>query len=304
MNGATVGSKLGALKTAAKRIGVSFEGYLANLASGLKWCTGCRQWKLRIQFGKNRAHADGLCSICSDCTTRRYTIKEVGTRARRAKRAVGLYWCKVCRDWRPRDAMVFSSSGYSTGLCREHHSEKQREYYASSPERRRRAYQFAKERKDKAKPVSAKEKRRLLELFGGQCAYCEERPFEEWDHFVPLKHGGKSVPGNILPSCLQCNRSKHAENPFDWIETQGMELSRTVLQVVNTPVGQVVYKHKRNPNQAGELNPTARLTNVQARQIRDRFATGEHNYPSLASEYNVGRWVIGRIVRGETYNGD
>lgn len=300
----TMGSKLGALKVAAKRIGMSFENYMAKRNAGLKRCMACKRWLSRDQFGKSKIRGDGLEPTCLDCITKRYTIKEVGTRERRAKRAIGLYWCKNCRDWQPRDLMVFSSSGSSTGLCREHYNIYQQKQYKSNPERRRKAYLSAKERKAKAKPISANEKQRLLELFDGQCAYCRKRPFEEWDHFVPLKHGGKSVPGNILPSCLRCNRSKHAENPFEWIAGQDLEFSEAVLQVISTPPEQVVYKHRRNPNQVGELNPTAKLTNAQAEEIRKRYTTGEHSYSSLAQEYNVGRWVISRIARGETYNGD
>lgn len=298
-----MGSKLGALKVAAKRIGMSFEDYMAKQNAGLKRCMACKRWLPKDQFGKSRERGDGLETTCLDCITKRYTIKEVGTRERRAKRAIGLYWCKICRDWQPRDLMVFGSSGSSTGLCRKHNNDYQRRQYKSNPERRHKAYLSAKERRAKAKPISADEKRRLLELFGGQCAYCGERSFEEWDHFVPLKHGGKSIPGNILPSCLQCNRSKHAENPFEWIAKQGLEFSEAVLQVVSTPSEQVIYKHRRNPNQAGELNPTAKLTNVQAREVKEKYTTGKYGYSSLAQEYDVGRWVISRIVRGETYNG-
>jgi len=297
-----MGSRTGALKTAAKRTGTTPEEYSRLCQAGFKHCGKCKTWLKRDLFYKNRAMSDGHDNYCIECRVKTYhTIKDVGTRERRAKRSIGLYWCKDCCNWRPADLMSIRSSGQSDGLCREHINHYQRERYKSSPERQRKAYKAAKERRAKAKPVSAKEKRRLLSLFDGLCAYCKKHSFEEWDHFIPLKHGGKGVPGNILPSCRQCNRSKHAENPFDWIEKQGSQFSATVLLVVNTPQDQVVYKHKRNRNQEGELNPTARITNTQAKKIRKQYATGKYSYFTLAREYGIGPWIVSRAVRGETY---
>lgn len=299
-----MGSRLGVLKVAAKRIGISFEDYLANLKIGLKWCTECRRWKPKDQFGRDKARGDGLSVSCSNCVIQRHTIKMVGMRARRIKRKLGLYWCRNCQDWLSEDMMVFGYNGYGSGLCREHYNQAQRDNYANNPERRRKAYQYAKERKKKVKPIVLKEKRRLLEFFEGKCAYCEERLFEEWDHFVPIEHGGKSIPSNILPACRRCNRSKHAENPYEWAAQQGLKFSVKVLQIINTSPDQVQYRHKRNPNQGGELNPTAKLTDKQAGEVRVKYSAGNYSYSSLAKEYNVGHWVISRIVRGETYSGN
>lgn len=34
----------GVLKTAAKRIGIDFEAYVARLERGDRWCTACKDW--------------------------------------------------------------------------------------------------------------------------------------------------------------------------------------------------------------------------------------------------------------------
>jgi 5-methylcytosine-specific restriction enzyme A len=52
----------------------------------------------------------------------------------------------------------------------------------------------------------------------GLCNYCEKRfnPAElTMDHVVPLARGGKSVKGNIVPSCQNCNKSKKLSTPAD-----------------------------------------------------------------------------------------
>ena len=45
----------------------------------------------------------------------------------------------------------------------------------------------------------------------GQCHYCR-RSFHPhdltMDHVVPLVRGGKSVKGNVVPCCKECNNQK------------------------------------------------------------------------------------------------
>lgn len=68
MNGReAMGSKLGAMKIAAKKAGVSLPEYLENIADGLKWCYSCREWLSKSQFGKDKHRGDKLAAICSTC---------------------------------------------------------------------------------------------------------------------------------------------------------------------------------------------------------------------------------------------
>lgn len=59
--------KLGPLKTAAKRIGVSLEEYLSRIEKGEKWCCGCKHWLERNNFGVEKRRGDGLKTICKGC---------------------------------------------------------------------------------------------------------------------------------------------------------------------------------------------------------------------------------------------
>ncbi len=55
----------------------------------------------------------------------------------------------------------------------------------------------------------------------GICYYCNRkfRPAElTMDHLVPIVRGGKSVQGNIVPACKECNNKKKYLLPAEWEE--------------------------------------------------------------------------------------
>ena len=54
----------------------------------------------------------------------------------------------------------------------------------------------------------------------GVCHYCGKKfaPDElTMDHIVPVARGGRSVKGNVVPSCSACNKSKRALTPAEMI---------------------------------------------------------------------------------------
>ena len=64
--------------------------------------------------------------------------------------------------------------------------------------------------------ASAWWKRRLAR---GRCGYCERvTPPREltMDHRVPLVRGGRSVRGNLVPACRECNAAKKYLLPIEW----------------------------------------------------------------------------------------
>ena len=58
----------------------------------------------------------------------------------------------------------------------------------------------------------------LRKVGKGLCAYCGGR-FEPraltMDHVVALARGGRSVKGNVLPSCKECNNRKKLLTPAE-----------------------------------------------------------------------------------------
>ena len=56
---------------------------------------------------------------------------------------------------------------------------------------------------------------------GGVCSYCRRQVGHRaltMDHIVPLGRGGKSVRGNVVPSCKDCNVKKKTMVPVEWGE--------------------------------------------------------------------------------------
>ena len=55
----------------------------------------------------------------------------------------------------------------------------------------------------------------------GICYYCNGRfkPAElTMDHLIPIVRGGKSVQGNLVPACKDCNSKKKYLLPTEWDE--------------------------------------------------------------------------------------
>lgn len=61
-------------------------------------------------------------------------------------------------------------------------------------------------------------KRRIAE---GVCYYCHRRvglAALTMDHIVPVGRGGRSVRGNIVPACKDCNTRKKSMLPVEWTD--------------------------------------------------------------------------------------
>jgi len=59
-------------------------------------------------------------------------------------------------------------------------------------------------------------KRRIAD---GRCHYCHRAVGVRQltlDHVVPLIRGGRSVRGNVVPACKDCNTAKKAMLPWEW----------------------------------------------------------------------------------------
>ena len=63
----------------------------------------------------------------------------------------------------------------------------------------------------------------------GICYYCEKtfKPAElTMDHLIPIVRGGKSVQGNLVPACKDCNSKKKYLLPTEWEEYLGTLLKK------------------------------------------------------------------------------
>jgi 5-methylcytosine-specific restriction enzyme A len=86
------------------------------------------------------------------------------------------------------------------------------DYYAPvDPARLKREREKARELR-----ASAWWKRRIS---AGICYYCRRAVGVRaltMDHLVPLGRGGRSVRGNLVPACKECNDRKKSSLPFEW----------------------------------------------------------------------------------------
>lgn len=60
-----------------------------------------------------------------------------------------------------------------------------------------------------------------MKCSAGICHYCRKKvgPKElTMDHIVPVIRGGRSVKGNLVPVCKECNNKKKHMLPMEWTE--------------------------------------------------------------------------------------
>jgi 5-methylcytosine-specific restriction endonuclease McrA len=79
---------------------------------------------------------------------------------------------------------------------------------------------FLKAEKAKARDIRKTQwwKRKLAK---GTCYYCMEAFSPDqltMDHVVPLSRGGKSVRGNLVTACKECNNKKKNMLTIEWAE--------------------------------------------------------------------------------------
>lgn len=214
-----MGSPLGSRKTAARKIGISLEEYDLNISKGVKWCTKCKSWKPLSGFYRDTTRGDGFSAKCIDCLSE--GVEYPGTHERRSKAALGLAWCRFCKDW-------LTTHQVRGGMCNNHRNEYARNAYHTNPKVRAERTQHAHSRKRHIDPVPVVGQEVILEDFEGKCAYCGA-PAESWDHVIPISKGGETEPWNIVPACIACNSSKNDSDLMEWLEKRGFTLSHKVI---------------------------------------------------------------------------
>lgn len=207
-----MGTRIGVMKVAAKRLGLTLQEYEARCAAGLKWCTGCKSWKPAGNFGIDRSRGAGRAARCTDC---RRCGSGPGKGLRRRMQQAGLLWCRNCRKWKA-EALVYA------GLCRPCTNAADRARYAADLHYRLNRRQRVHARKRGVGPVAAEAQVFLLDVFGNKCAYCRAAEATTWDHIIPISQAGQTTPGNIVPACASCNSSKKDQDVWEWMGKRGL----------------------------------------------------------------------------------
>lgn len=151
-----------------------------------KWCQNGEHWDVVTNFGRNRTRWDGLrgwCKICERKKDRKYYIDNDGA--------------TIAREYRKTESGKHSS----TAAIRKHLAKRRKNFILW-------------EREDESRNYA---------LFENRCAYCGKElkiTGMEFDHFVPISHGGYTVPENMIPCCTKCNRGtggKFTQDALSWL---------------------------------------------------------------------------------------
>lgn len=62
-----MGTSIGAQKSWAIKLGISYEEYLQKIETGFKRCTKCHEWKPYKDYPKDSSRKDGLNTKCHEC---------------------------------------------------------------------------------------------------------------------------------------------------------------------------------------------------------------------------------------------
>jgi 5-methylcytosine-specific restriction endonuclease McrA len=205
-----MGSADRATRTAARRVGVSVEEYIRRVATGEKWCTGCKEWHAVTRFRQDRSRGDGRAAQCGAAAYTRKHPDVPGAAERRTRATAGEKWCRGCKAWLASDQVV-----PLRGVCRACANAEYNAHYASDGGVLR-AQQSARSRGLALVPPWWREW--SIDTFGGLCAYACGRPATSLDHVWPVRRGGRSRPGNLAPACGPCNSSKRDRDPQPWVD--------------------------------------------------------------------------------------
>jgi 5-methylcytosine-specific restriction endonuclease McrA len=147
-----------------------------------KWCQK-EHWEPVSNFGKNKTRWDGLRGWCKDCESQnRSEMYDKNDGAAKMRR-----WLQTETGRNSRSATMRKTY------------EKRRGCYVK---------------------FDLQDEKNTYDACGGKCVYCKvpvEFSVIEFDHFIPVKLGGKTEVSNMLPACKSCNNSKRAKPPEEWI---------------------------------------------------------------------------------------
>lgn len=138
-----------------------------------KWCQR-GHWEPVTNFGKHTSRYDGLRGWCKKCESQK-NIEYYDTNDR----------ASYHRKWRNTKFGKMSRSATMKRVWM-----KRRSYYVK---------------------FEGVDELKIYDLCNHACAYCgTPTPFDviEFDHFIPVKLGGKTEVKNMLPVCMKCNRGR------------------------------------------------------------------------------------------------
>lgn len=143
-----------------------------------KACVKCLAWLPLEKFARHKGCAGGRRNTCTTCE---------GRQAYATSRAKKIAAVRRWQDAHPAESRIHRQAARARRYLRE-----------------------------KGGKVTAAEIAALFVQYDHKCAYCGTAKADSIDHVVPLARGGAHAIENLLPACLDCNRSKHAKSLDEW----------------------------------------------------------------------------------------
>ena len=89
--------------------------------------------------------------------------------------------------------------------------------------------------------------KKVLNEFGGTCAFSGHGDVITKEHFIPVNTGhGELTTGNIVPMESLLNSDKSSQNPFEWIKKQNQEIRRRFFKEI---VPYLAKENKMSPKE-------------------------------------------------------
>lgn len=83
------------------------------------------------------------------------------------------------------------------------------------------------------------DEKRAMQLYEKRCGYCKtpvNYKTVEFDHILPVSKGGTTIPENMIPSCIECNRGvngKKAKDVISWLRHKfGVDLGNYIYEEI------------------------------------------------------------------------
>ena len=175
---------------------------------------------------------------------RRYDIKpftqQHGTIEHKIEDGVEYKWCGS-GHWERIENFGVHSSRYDglRGHCKDCANESSRKSQTkihSTPEGKAKVRRNNNRRKTAFTLWEHCDEVRAFELYDNRCGYCGApvTPYTvEFDHILPVSKGGKTIPSNMIPSCVRCNRGvggKKAQLLESWaLNKFGVDIGNAIL---------------------------------------------------------------------------
>lgn len=96
-----------------------------------------------------------------------------------------------------------------------------------------------------------RDEKRAMQLYKKRCGYCGtpvNHKTVEFDHILPISKGGKTIPENMIPSCVKCNRGvngKKAKDVLVWLHSKfGVDIGDCIYEDICGKQNIIAYETK------------------------------------------------------------